>query len=355
MCTRAAPYLCSSRGSRERVHPSPRGRVRDDDPVDARVVISLCMVLSLVLAARTPCQAMADSRDRPRFCFGVIADVQYADKAAGGSREYRAALPRLASSVASLNQHRLAFVVNLGDLIDGNGEKSTTELRQVTDVLERLRVPWHHVIGNHCLEVERPALMRALRLKRSWYEFRHKGWRFLVLDGMDVSVKAPAGSPNALAAAEYRLRNPKLAAYNGAVGPQQLDWLRKRLAAAASAQEHVIVLCHHPVLPASSNLSLVLWNWEEVLSVVTRAGCVVAWLNGHDHRGGYARYAGVHFVSFPGLVESAGNGPCYGVVEAFDNQLVIQGTGSVPTRTLTIAYPRAAPPARRSTYRIPLQ
>lgn len=294
------------------------------------------LTVLLVAGGLLPWRVPAGSTDHPRFRFGVVSDIQYADKADQGARAYRAALPKLEATIAALNRQRVAFVVNLGDVIDGNGARSAADLQAVTAVLERLDPPWRHVLGNHCLEVDRPTLMRALELKRSWYEFRKSGWRFLVLDGMDVSRKAPRESPKALLAQEHLRRNPRLPAYNGAIGPEQLDWFRQRLAAARSARDRVMVLCHHPVLPASSDTSLLLWNWEEVLSVVVEARCVVSWFNGHDHRGGYAERNGVHFVSFPGLIESPGTGPDYGVVEVFDDRFVIQGTGSVFSRSLRI-------------------
>jgi hypothetical protein len=68
--------------------------------------------------------------------------------------------------------------------------------------------------------------------------------------------------------------------------------------------ERVIVLCHFPVLEAASTPALLLWNHEEILRILDQYRVVVAWFNGHDHRGGYAQRNGVHHVTSPGLVDS---------------------------------------------------
>lgn len=272
----------------------------------------------------------------PLFRFGVIADIQYADKPAPGVRQYRTSLAKLDRCVAWLNQQPLAFVANLGDIIDGNGPRSAEDLARVSEHLKPLQAPWRHVIGNHCLELDRAVLLPALGLSAPWYEFTQNGWRFLVLNGMDVSVKAPKDSPSGRAAREYLEINPKLPTYNGALGPDQLDWLKAQLAAARGAGQRVIVMCHHPVLPAASDASSILWNGAEVVNVLVEAGCVAAWFNGHDHRGGYAEHQGIHFVTFPGLVEAPADQSACAIVEVRPDRLVIQGLGTVPSRTLAL-------------------
>lgn len=282
----------------------------------------------------------------PLFRFGVIADIQYADKPVPGPRQYRASLAKLDRCIAWLNRQPLSFVANLGDIIDGNGPRSAEDLARVMEHLKPLEAPWRHVIGNHCLELDRSVLMPALGLSAPWYGFTQNDWRFLVLDGMDVSIKAPKDSPSGRAAREYLDVNPKLPTYNGALGPAQLEWLKAQLAAARAAGQRVIVFCHHPVLPAASDASSILWNGAEVVELLVEAGCVAAWFNGHDHRGGYAESRGIHFVTFPGLVEAPVDQAACAIVEVNADRLVIQGFGTVPSRTLALR-PLLREPARR--------
>jgi hypothetical protein len=51
----------------------------------------------------------------------------------------------------------------------------------------------HHVIGNHCLKLPRDYLQARLEIEsnKTYYDFtipEVSGWRFIVLDGTDISV-----------------------------------------------------------------------------------------------------------------------------------------------------------------------
>jgi hypothetical protein len=286
--------------------------------------------------------------DEPLFQFGVIADVQYADKADAGTRHYRASLGILERAVATLNVEDLAFVVNLGDIIDGNGTRSEAELTRILRVLTQLNVPVRHVVGNHCLEIPRPKLQRHLGLETTWYAFQRPGWRMVVLDAMDVSIKAPEGSAAREAATAWLAEHPEAPTYNGAIGPEQLAWFKSELTAARRAGERVLVFCHHPAHPDASDANDVLWNYAAVLAVMAEAGPVAAWFNGHDHRGGYAQRQQTHFVTLPGLVEApAEQGGAHAVVEVWPDHLVIRGSGKVPSRRLPLpggSAPNSPPP-----------
>lgn len=48
-----------------------------------------------------------------------------------------------------------------------------------------------------------------------------------------------------------------------------------------------MVCSHLPLHPGAASPSGLMWNYEEVMRVVHRHGCVAACLAGHDHRGGY--------------------------------------------------------------------
>ncbi len=62
----------------------------------------------------------SDAASVPLFSFGVAADVQYADKAMSGARDYRQSVISLQGAVGDLNTWGLSFVIQLGDIIDGN-------------------------------------------------------------------------------------------------------------------------------------------------------------------------------------------------------------------------------------------
>lgn len=294
----------------------------------------LPLVYALGLLFSEAGQGDTGSTNQPLFRFGVVADVQYADKEPQGKRRYRAALGKLRACVAEFNRQDLAFVVNLGDAIDGHGAASAAELADVAGVFAQLKAPVRHAIGNHCLEVDRPTLMRTLKLKSSYYEFEVRDWRFIVLDGMDVSVKAPKGSEPALQAQQYLARSPSLPTYNGALGPGQLAWLKQQLAEARQRRQKAVVFCHHPSLPAASVAGLTLWNAVEVESAMASAGCVVAYIAGHDHQGWHVQGHGIHHLTLQGMVDAPDDANAYAVIEVFADRLAVRGVGAVPNRVL---------------------
>lgn len=164
------------------------------------------------------CAASHGMAEEPAFVFGVVADVQYADKETAGQRRYRESLGKLQEAVEELNRQHLSFTVNLGDSIDGRDGESLSDLRKVIEVFQGLQAPVKHVIGNHCLELRRRELLLALDLPAAHYSFQMKGWLFVVLDTMDISLKAERGSSEHAEAEVWLERDPTLPNYNGAVG-----------------------------------------------------------------------------------------------------------------------------------------
>jgi len=272
------------------------------------------------------------------FSFGVVADVQYADKDPAGARHYRTSASRLKACVDELNKLDLAFVIQLGDFIDDGKESFDAVLPHWS----RLTAPRYNVIGNHDLPVARKFVLRKLDLKRAYYDFAAgRGWRFVILDGMDISLYGyPRGHPKRtqatrmLGALEKKKRK-NAQRWNGGIGADQLTWLERTLAGSAARDERVILCCHFPILAAASSDFHLLWNHEAVLKVIARHPCVVAWFNGHDHAGGYARHDGVHHVTFAGMVEAPSQN-AYAVVSTSPGALALRGFGKQKTRRLSL-------------------
>ncbi len=238
--------------------------------------------------------ALAGLASAQPVTFGVLADVQYADQETAGRRAYRAALPRLEEFAADLNRKDLAFVIQLGDLVDGGAENYARAMA----AFNRIRAPKYHVRGNHDAAFAKPG----------WYDFTVRGWRFVVLDGMDLSIADAAGRAM-LAALKGE---PNAQEWNGGVGQKQSEWLERTLATADRDGQRVAVFCHFPVLEAATTPAHLLWNAAEVLATLERHPCVAAYVCGHDHRGGRAERNGILHLTMPGVVEGAG----YDVLEA---------------------------------------
>ena len=94
-------------------------------------------------------------------------------------------------------------------------------------------------------------------------------------------------------------------------------------------REEVIVLTHQPILPGSSSLVCLVWNYEEVLAVLREfSDVVVVSLSGHAHTGGYKRdKSGIHFRVIEAALQSPSPVKTYGLVDVFDDCLIIRGFG----------------------------
>ncbi len=275
--------------------------------------------------------------------FGAIADVQYADKPAGETRHYRQSVAKLQAAAADLNREPLSFVVHLGDLVDGGFGNYDA----VDAAYSQIRAPRYYVLGNHEFAVEPAEQARVIQRLgldklgsgRGYYDFVAGDCRFIVLNAYDLSLLAsPPGSRARKQAEEMvaRLKTAKAtnaATWNGGVGPEQLTWLRARLQQARTAGQRVIVLCHFPLHPADAPHNL--WNDEEVRSIVEGSGVVAAWINGHNHAGGYGFHGGVHYLNLQGMVETADT-TAYAVIEIHPDHIAVSGRGREPSRRLTL-------------------
>lgn len=279
---------------------------------------------------------LGEQPDPPFFRFGLVADVQYANKPPRGKRNYSESADRLRACVADFNQRGLAFVANLGDSIDGDGAKSAVDMTLIAGIFQQLTCPVRHVIGNHCLNLPRPVLLKTLGLKSPYYEFSRERWRFLVLDGMDVSPKSPEGSKQEQEAKSFLAKNPKANKYAGAIGEDQMAWMRDQLVDAARQKQRVILFCHQPILAAASSRGATLWNAAEVEATLVQSGCVVAWINGHDHKGGYAFANGIHHLTVEGMIESPKGAGNYAIASVFATRIAIEGKGLMSSRELKI-------------------
>lgn len=302
-----------------------------------------CAVLLLTAPGRSQDGGSQGSASTsPLLRFGLLADVQYADKASAGKRAYRQALDNMKACATELKKEKLAFVLQLGDIIDGTGNEqdSMRDLERVLTAMESIGAPMRHVVGNHCFSVPREKLLERLGLGPAYYSFRAAGWRFIQLDTLDISVCGRMAScpEHALATQwlkDLRANGSKNAqSWNGGVGKLQLSWLAKELRAAEKAGESVLVCGHLPLLPAASNASLVLWNGAEVMALLEAAPTVAAYFSGHDHAGGYALHNGIHHLTVPGMLEAPPDKNAWAIVEVHKTHLQVNGHGTVSSRRI---------------------
>lgn len=255
----------------------------------------------------------SSQNDEPvSFSFGVVADVQYAEKETKNNYRFFSESPaRLNQCVKDLNQHDLAFTIQLGDLINGNGEKTSEEMVRILGIYNTLSMPKYHVIGNHDLSdvyKDKSTLVNTLGISNAYYDFtspKAKGWRFIVIDGND----------------------PR----EGEVGPRQLEWLTSKLSEASGKKEKVIVFCHYALLKKAAGWGM--FKAEKVLQAINSSDCVEAYIAGHFHGGGYTFANGVHHITVKGMVEAHDN--AYAVIDVYPGKLKEIGFSDEPSRELT--------------------
>lgn len=269
------------------------------------------------------------------FTIGLAADAQYADVEPKGTRFYRTGVPRLAEAVGHFNSRAVAFSVHLGDLID----REWRSFEDVTRPFAESRAPWHQLLGNHDFDVldEQKANVPR-RMGMAWRHgfFDHRDVRFVVLDTNDVSTYAHAAGTTERAAAEKelaRVQAEKLRQakpWNGAIGAGQLAWFERTCAEARAARQKVIVFAHHPVFPDNEHN---LWNAADMLAAIDRHPNVVAWLNGHNHKGAFGVRNGVPYLTLQGMVETADK-TAFATAQVLADRIVLTGQGREPSREM---------------------
>lgn len=288
---------------------------------------------SIAAAASAPYIARGATNDA--FEIGLVADAQYADVEAKGTRYYRDSIGKLGAAVEHFNGRDLAFCVHLGDLID----REWRSFDDITKPLAASRHPWHQLLGNHDFDVlDRQKTNVPKRMGMAWRygSFDHGAFRFVVLDTNDVSTYAhAAGTPERASAADElaRLTAKKILQakpWNGGVSASQLAWLERTCAEAREAQRKVIVFAHHPVIPAGPHNA---WNTDEILALIDRHPHVVAWINGHNHAGAYGERKEVPYLTMHGMVETQHTN-AFATARVLRDRIVLTGHGREPSREM---------------------
>eukprot|EP00854_Cymbomonas_tetramitiformis_P007185 gene7185-8566_t len=248
------------------------------------------------------------------FKFGLLTDVQYADKdeqfVGGTVRKYRDAAQKFerCRDIFNVEQHDLKFILQLGDIIDGNtSERNTHEdFQRMCCIIKEIELPqrpFYHAIGNHCLAMDKKLLMAGLGMENSYYDFQADSWRFIVLDTSELGRHNTPGSwefmeKEELCSSKPLEDFPEMESYNGGVSSKQVAWLRRCLEDAQEKGEK-------------------------------------AYFGGHFHRGGYTEKEGRHFVTFEAVLDSDNASAC-GVVEMGDEYITITGFGDMKSHKLNV-------------------
>ncbi|MGQ9620099.1 MAG: metallophosphoesterase [Bacteroidales bacterium] len=302
------------------------------------IVLSLAMTIWLFNPGK-PGRNTADSgiQDQtPLFSFGIFTDVQYCDCEPAESRFYRNSFQKLKEAIESFKEAAPEFVINIGDLI----EKDYVSFGPVMKLIEESGLKVYHAAGNHDFSIEqrhKRHILPLLSIKEGYYSFSHRQFRFIVLNGNEISIYGPGSRSQVKNAEELisRLKTegePNYHDWNGGIGPKQLLWLQAQLTESSQAGQKVFIICHFPVWPVNEHNLL---NYKEVIEILGKYNNIIAWFNGHNHAGNYGNTNMIHFVTFKGIVETE-NTNSFALIEVYMNKIWIKGYGR--ERSMILAY-----------------
>jgi calcineurin-like phosphoesterase family protein len=265
----------------------------------------------------------------------MVADCQYCDcdYSERWDNDYRAGKTRLIAAIDTLNKEGIDLGFHLGDLIDRDMRSYAT----LFPILKSAGFPFHHVLGNHDFKVapeHKSSVLPMLNLRNGYYSMVRNNYRFIVLDGTEVSNYRYADSSRAAQADKimelYAKDNrPQAKPWNGGMSNQQLNWLQQQLDSCTTLKQNAIIMCHFPVSPAGdANL----WNDKEVVDLISKYDVVKLFINGHHHPGNYTETNGIPFVTMHALV-STQQTTSFGYLNLFDRKIELIGFGRELSRT----------------------
>ena len=281
------------------------------------------------LLITTMCIQHSYSQSEPILKIGLIADPQYADKPNTGLRYYKESLCKLKQSIDTFNYYQVDFVQNLGDIIDAKWESFDS----IVSLYENLNsgIENYHLLGNHDFSVDSLSLKNllvTLAMPDYYYSYVKKGWRFIVLDATDYSYFSnPLHNHDINQVNSYYnsvKEKPNNYRWNGAIGEKQQNWIKQELDSAEFLNQKVIIFSHMPLKPLGKAHNL--WNNYEIIELIENSSNVVAFINGHNHAGGYVSENGIDYITISGMVETMVNS--YAILEIYDNRLSLKGYGN---------------------------
>ena len=232
----------------------------------------------------------------------MITDLHYANRTrpSGSTRYYSESLEKLAECVNVMNEHKVNFLIELGDFKDQDdppNEFTTLEyLTAIENEISRFNGPYYHVLGNH----DHDSISKQQFLDRisnwgfpealGYYSFDYHGFHFIVLDSNYSSQG-------------YEYDHGNFDWKDTLIPDGQKAWLEKDL---TENKSPVIVFIHHR-LDCNEHMSEYCpQNADEIRRILEKAGNVILVLQGHYHEGDYRRINNIPYYTLKAAVEGSG-------------------------------------------------
>lgn len=283
------------------------------------------------------CKSNPETEVYPDFEIGIIADCQYCDCETQGNRFYRRSPDKFKTAIEKLNERKLDYTIHLGDFIDRNFSSFDT----VLPIWNSLKSEKYHVLGNHDFSVNdslKPFVPEKMGLKKRYYSFVRNNWRFIVLDGNDLSrhgaiLEKKKKETDSLFNLLKNKDEPQLQTWNGGLSSVQLKWIKEELKVAKHNNEYVGFYCHFPV--GREDEAHNLWNYKQFLQLIGNSNHVKFYFNGHNHNGDYLEKNNVHHLTFKGMLDTEDTS-AFATARFTKDSIFIKGYGREISRELKI-------------------
>lgn len=226
------------------------------------------------------------SQDNSAFSFVFITDTHLKSDSlvAGHFREI----------TQTINNLHPDFILTGGDMVGSALSANETDALILFNVMESLfslfKAPVHYTMGNHDMfgvYVQSGVSpdhhlwgkkMYESRIGKKYYTFRHKGWKFIVLDGTQITGERK---------------------YTGEFDKEQIQWLSEELK--NTDKTTPLILSNHipfvnPNNLLSDSLPVMTKPFREVLSLFEGYNLKLV-LQGHSHELSEVLVRGIHFLS----------------------------------------------------------
>jgi hypothetical protein len=296
--------------------------------ITRREFLKYSAVAGISASSLTGCQQLARLKTNLRF--GIVTDSHYADADMRDNRYYRESKGKMTECVDLMNEQKVDFLVELGDLKDQDEptveERTISYLRTIEQVFQKFDGPKYHVLGNHDVDsLSKEQFMEnitntKIKTKSTYYSFDCKGIHFIVLDANFLKDETPYDHGNFV--------------WNNTIIPQsELDWLAQDL---NETKLPTIVFCHQQL---GGNTGTCTQNAQDVRDILQKSGKVLASFNGHEHNGGYKFVEGIHYYTLKAVVVGSGQeNNAYAIVEVLpDKNIIVTGYRKAESRNFSQA------------------
>lgn len=272
-------------------------------------------IFALIIMGTALLSCKQDAKEIPGpndFSFAFMTDihVQPERNAEAGFRK----------AIDTVNKINPDFVITGGDLImDALGQtygRSDSLYKIYVNMTEEFEMPVYNTIGNHEIfgiydgsgvpkdHPEYGDKMYENRLTDRYYSFDHKGWHFIILDGIEDTKKSR---------------------YIGMVDQEQMDWIREELTKLDKSTP-IVISTHIPLMTVFSQVyynathpndsGLVVSNAKEVIDLFNEHNLKLV-LQGHLHTVEDIYVNGTHYVTGGAVSGAWWTGPHYNYEEGF--------------------------------------